>query len=95
VSIILPVLLPVCLAVRLPILLPICLAVLLTDVGLSRHHSRHRGWGCHSYDQAGNHYGFQHAVLHDTSSLIVRERINLSLDKTVEKKNGKRQTWSI
>jgi hypothetical protein len=72
-SIILPILLPVGLAICLPILLPIGLAIFLTDIGLRHHHSRHDGRGCHSHDQTGNRYCFQHAVLHDTSSLNMRE----------------------
>jgi hypothetical protein len=83
------------LPVHVPILLPISPMILLTNVGLRQHHSRHHSWGCHSHDQAGNHSGFQHAVLHNSSSLNVREWINLSLSKTVGKEKGKRQTWSI
>jgi hypothetical protein len=88
-SIILPVLLPVCLAIRLPILLPIGPTIFLTNVGLRQHHRRHHGWGCHSHDQAGNQSGFQHAALHDSSSLILRELINLSHSKTVKEEKGK------
>lgn len=72
-SIILPILLPVGLAIHLPILLSIGLPIFLTDVGLRHHHSRHDGWGCHGHNQAGNRYCFQHAALHDSSSLNVRE----------------------
>jgi hypothetical protein len=71
-----PVSLPVFAAIRLPILLPVSPTVLLANIRLCEHHVGYDGRGCHGHDQAGNHSGFQETVLHDTSSLCVRERVD-------------------
>jgi len=82
----LPVLLPILLAVhlsicltvfpaiRLTILLPIRPPIFLTDIRLREYHIWQDGWSRHSHDQAGNRSGSQETVLHNTSSLCVRER---------------------